>query len=194
MKPDLQGPRFSCELRAAREDERDQIAQIWHASASLPDVGPPQMPSYEALRARLDEEFAKGWEVAVLVAEGAVIGFVAIKRDESYLAELFISPSYLGAGLGARLLDHAKAVMPDGFTLFTTSQNTRARHFYEREGLLEERQSLHPRSGHPVTHYRWDGKYGLIQRHSRQIHGMGQGHELACLLVEQISPMQKGRP
>ncbi|MDQ7777361.1 MAG: GNAT family N-acetyltransferase [Paracoccus aminovorans] len=145
------------ELRIARDDEYDQIAKIWHSSASLPDVGPPQMPSYEFLRARVDEEFATGWAVTVAVDGGEIVGFVAVRPEKAYLAELFVSPAALGCGLGKSLLDHAKTAMPDGFTLFTTSKNTRARRFYEREGLIVERESVHPRSGHPVTHYRWNG-------------------------------------
>jgi len=145
------------ELRGTRENERDQIAKVWHSSASLPDVGPPQMPSYEVLRARVDEELASGWVVTVAVDGGEIAGFVALRPEESYLAELFVSPSYLGCGLGKRLLDHAKTVMQDGFTLFTTTKNARARHFYEREGLIPERESLHPRTGHPITYYRWNG-------------------------------------
>lgn len=72
-------------------------------------------------------------------------------------AEMFLSRSTL-AGIGKALLDHAKAAMPSGFTLFTTSQNTRARHFYEREGLVALREEPHPRSGHPVTYYEWNGQ------------------------------------
>lgn len=145
------------ELRTAREDEHDQIAKIWHSSASLPDVGPPQMPSYEFLRTRVVEEFATGWAVTVVVDGSEIVGFVAIRPEKTYLAELFVSPSRLGCGLGKRLLDHAKAAMPGGFTLFTTSKNARARHFYEREGFVVDRESPHPRSRHPVTHYRWNG-------------------------------------
>ncbi|MFB9222731.1 GNAT family N-acetyltransferase [Paracoccus cavernae] len=157
MKPAIQGSKPLFELRGAREEERDQIAKIWHTSASLPDVGPPQMPSYEVLRARVDEELASGWSVTVAVAGGEIAGFVALRPAENYLAELFVSPSHLGCGLGKRLLDHAKSVMQDGFTLFTTTKNARARRFYEREGLTLERESLHPRAGHPITYYCWNG-------------------------------------
>ncbi|WP_185968480.1 GNAT family N-acetyltransferase [Paracoccus sp. M683] len=143
------------QLRPASDDERDQIARIWHSSASLPDVGPPVMPSYDQLRARVDEELAGGWVVTVAVDQGEIVGFIAMKPDDRNLAELFVSPRQLGNGVGKRLLDHAKTVMRDGFTLFTTSRNARARHFYEREGLVVERQGLHPRSGHSVTHFRW---------------------------------------
>lgn len=147
----------SYRLRPAIDADRDRIAEIWHTSASLPNVGPPVMPSYDALRRRVDEEMVKNWAVTVIEANGEIMGFVAIRILERILAELFLSPNCLGGGLGKLLVDHAKTAMPSGFTLFTTSQNKRARHFYEREGLVALREEPHPRSGHPVTYYEWNG-------------------------------------
>ena len=144
-------------LRSATDADRDRIAGIWHASASLPGVGPPSMPSRAELRRRVEEEMAGGWEVAVAESGHEILGFVAIRRRDGILAELFLSPSRIGAGIGKALLDHAKTAMPGGFTLFTTSANSRARHFYEREGLTALREAPHPRSGHPVTCYEWIG-------------------------------------
>jgi ribosomal protein S18 acetylase RimI-like enzyme len=144
-------------LRPATDADRDRIAEIWHASASLPDVGPPVMPSREDLRERVHREMAGGWDVTVAVAGAEIVGFVALRPAERVLAELFLDPAGLGNGTGRLLLDHAKAAMPGGFTLFTTSANLRARHFYEREGLKRLRETPHPRSGHPVTYYEWPG-------------------------------------
>jgi len=101
---------------------------------------------------------ANGWAVTVVEADDGIIGFVAIKPTDRTLAELFLSPEHLGGGIGKALLDHAKAAMPGGFSLFTTSRNARARHFYEREGLVSLREEPHPRSGHPVTYYGWNGR------------------------------------
>ncbi len=144
-------------LRPATDADRDRIAAIWHASASLPGVGPPSMPSRAELRRRVDEEMAGGWEVTIAESGHEILGFVAIRRRDRILAELFLSPKRIGGGIGKVLLDHAKAAMPGGFTLFTTSANSRARHFYEREGLIALREEPHPRSGHPVTYYEWVG-------------------------------------
>ncbi len=145
------------QLRKANDHDRDRIAEIWHSSASLPDVGPPQMPSYDHLRARVDDELAAGWAVTVAQGEDGLIGFVAIKPAQRYLAELFVCPRHLRSGIGKALLDEAKRAMAGGFTLFTTSANTRARRFYEREGLVLDREGAHPQWGHPVSYYRWNG-------------------------------------
>ncbi|NHF74281.1 GNAT family N-acetyltransferase [Paracoccus xiamenensis] len=148
---------MSYQFRAANDGDRDRIAKIWHSSASLPDVGPPTMPSFDDLRARVDEEMATGWVVTVAEGDTGLIAFLAIKPEQRYLDQLFVCPRHLGAGIGTALMNFAKRAMPDGFTLYTTSRNARARHFYEREGLVWDRDGAHPRAGHPISFYRWDG-------------------------------------
>lgn len=144
------------EFRPADESDDDAIASIWHSSASLPGVGPADMPPEADLRQRVDRELAAGWRVTVAVREGDIIGFVAIKPKEALLCELFIRPDSLGAGIGRALLEWAKAAMPEGFTLYTRSTNLNARRFYEKMGLVETRQGAHPRTGEPITFYGWN--------------------------------------
>ncbi|NLS02154.1 GNAT family N-acetyltransferase [Rhizobium sp. P32RR-XVIII] len=146
------------QLRPSVETDYDAIAEVWHGSASLPDVGPPVMPTLNELRERVDLAFAAGWEVTLAARERDVIGFVAIKPREAILDQLFVRPGYLGCGIGQALLGHAMAKMPEGFTLFTASRNTRARAFYEKAGLIFLRDAPHPRTGHPVTYYGWTGR------------------------------------
>ena len=141
----MDAPHSPALLRPAREADRDAIADIWHASASLPDVGPPDMPSRRELRLRVDVEMATGWQVTIAEAGGASIGFLAIRPSEATLNELFVRPDHLGGGVGRALFEHAKAAMPDGFTLYTRSSNARARRFYEREGMVPLREDVHPR-------------------------------------------------
>lgn len=145
----------SFELRAARETDYEAIAAIWHSSASLPDVGPAVMPSVAALRERLDVEFAAGWSVTLAVRGNDTIGFVGTRVSEGILAELFVRPGSLGGGVGRALIAHAKGEMAGGFTLYTRSANLRARRFYEREGLVVAGEGPHPRTGDPITYFRW---------------------------------------
>ncbi|WP_309084851.1 GNAT family N-acetyltransferase [Chelativorans sp.] len=151
MTGDLRG----YELRPSTAADRDAIAHVWHASASLPRVGPPDIPTVEELRTRIDLELAAGWSITVAVRDGDVIGFVAIKPQAPVLDQLFVRPGYLGIGVGRALLEHAMAAMPDGFTLHTRSGNWRARRFYEKAGLTFLREDVHPRTGDPVSHYGW---------------------------------------
>ncbi|MBN9077689.1 MAG: GNAT family N-acetyltransferase [Rhizobiales bacterium] len=144
-------------LRPSDHADYDAIAEIWHGSASLPGVGPREMPSLAWLRERLDREFAAGWAVTVAVEGSAVLGFVAIKPKESVLDQIFVRPGWLGRGIGQALLAHAKAAMPEGFTLYTRHTNQGARLFYEKAGLHHFRDGVHSTSGDPIAYYSWSG-------------------------------------
>ena len=156
--PQRPGQVLSYGLRPAVTADRARIGEMWHASASLPGVGPKIMPSRAELRRRVDDEMASGWQVSVAADAGGLLGFVATRPAQKMLAELFVCPAHLGRGIGKALLHHAMAEMPGGFTLFTTSANAGARRFYEREGLVALREAPHPRAGHPVTYYGWQGR------------------------------------
>ena len=143
------------ELRPAIEADNDQIADVWHSSASLPGVGPPVMPALGELRERVDAELAAGWNVTVAVRDGRIAGFVAIRTGDAVLDQLFVRPDARGAGIGGALLAHAKTAMPNGFSLFTRAGNASARRFYEKAGLVPLREDLHPRVGDPIVYYGW---------------------------------------
>lgn len=143
-------------LRPAVEEDRNEIAALWHASASLPGVGPALMPTQGEMLERVDLELADGWNVTVAADDSRLIGFVALKPKEAVLDQLFVHPGSLGLGVGRALLAHAVGVMPDGFTLFTRSANGKARRFYEKEGMVHIGDGLHPRTGDPITHYGWN--------------------------------------
>lgn len=154
----MDASRSTVELRAAHDRDFDTVAQVWHESASLPGVGPPVMPTPSDLRARMDRELAAGWQLTVAVYAGEIVGLLAIKPDTSMLDQLFVGPSFRGAGVGMALLRHAMAHMPGGFTLHTASTNHHAKRFYERAGLNLIRDGDHPLTGHPVSFYRWQGR------------------------------------
>ncbi len=143
-------------FRLAQPEDHDAVAEIWHASASLPTVGPAIMPQLAALRRRLDQEIATGWSITLAELDGEIVGFLAIKPAEAILDQLFVRPDRLGTGLGSALLAHAKSLMQGGFTLFTRSGNIRARRFYERAGLAHLRDDVHPTFGDAISYYRWN--------------------------------------
>ena len=113
------------------------------------------MPSLADLRARVAVELAADWVVTVAVRGLDVVGFVAIKPREAIIAEIFVRPGELGSGIGQALIGQAKRAMPDGFTLYTRTVNSRARRFYERSGMVPLREAIHPRSGDPIVWYGW---------------------------------------
>ena len=142
-------------LRPALPADYDTIAEIWHAGASLPTVGPAALPPVAVLRARIDAEFAAGWTVIIALRDGEMVGFAAMKQREAVLDQLFLAPGAVGGGVGRALLDAVKTAMPEGFTLFTRTGNGTARRFYEKAGLVARREDIHPRFGDPIVYYGW---------------------------------------
>ena len=115
------------------------------------------MPSRAALRERIDLEVAEDWTLTVAISRDGIIGFIAIKPNSAILDQLFVAPEAIGLGIGRALLTVAMVAMPGGFVLHTASSNQRARCFYEKSGLTLHLHGLHPRTGHPVSFYRWPG-------------------------------------
>ncbi|KQQ88695.1 GNAT family N-acetyltransferase [Aureimonas sp. Leaf324] len=142
-------------LRDLRPDDIDGLADIWHASASLPGVGPAALPSPEAMRWRFEHELMPACRIIVAEQGGEPVGFAAMKLGERVLDQLFVRPGFLGGGVGRSLLDAVKREMPDGFTLFTRPTNPRACRFYEAAGLRLLRHETHPRFGDPIVVYGW---------------------------------------
>lgn len=142
-------------LRPASAADLDLVASIWHEGASLPGVGPAALPPLGVLRSRIDDELAEGWDLTVAEQQGDVIGFIALRRDQAVLDQLFVRPGSAGQGIGKALFAHAKARMPDGFSLFTRPGNVRARRFYEAQDMTVLRHEIHPRFGDAIVFYGW---------------------------------------
>lgn len=79
------------------------------------------------------------WVVdASLSDERRVAGFAAIRDAENgaWLDHLYIHPAIQNHAIGQTLLDTVKTQRPRGFSLWTFQQNSGARRFYERHGLV----------------------------------------------------------
>lgn len=108
------------------------IFDAWvDATEWMPRVHPPEA----VLRHYREHVFAT---CRVLVAEegGAVTGFLAVD-GEGFVAALFVAGPARRRGVGAALLDAAKALRPEGLTLWTFAANAGARRFYARRGFVE---------------------------------------------------------
>jgi GNAT superfamily N-acetyltransferase len=128
-------------------------ARLWLDSFLSSGVAVAGDVTFEELAARIPTE--SEW-LAFLAWEGdTLVGFLALKPVSACLDQIFILPSAQGRGIGAVLLDFAKARLPDGMWLGTAAENTGARRFYERHGFRLSETGVHPRRGHPWVTYRW---------------------------------------
>lgn len=131
------------------------LAQLWHVSwlSSDPAVFPDDTP--ERLETLIKENLADDWGVTLAWNNNKLIGFSAIKRQESWLDQLFILPAYQGMGVGLALLDRVKRAMPAGFTLRAAKSNVRAHSFYRRNGFRKVGEVVSPYRGAKSIVYAW---------------------------------------
>lgn len=79
--------------------------------------------------------------IAILAETDRPCGFMAIDRDEGLVTALYLASDARGRGVGATLLNEAKALLPESVSLWTFVANTGARRFYAREGFREVRRT-----------------------------------------------------
>jgi ribosomal protein S18 acetylase RimI-like enzyme len=125
------------ELRPARVDEKDALAQLFQRARDGWEFVPP-VPD-EVLPKIADELFERHEDVWLAEDGGRPLGFLAIRRSRRHgwevLEKLYVDPGAQNRGVGSALLDHAKALRPDGLVLWVFQENTSARRFYERHGF-----------------------------------------------------------
>ncbi|MBD9625653.1 MULTISPECIES: GNAT family N-acetyltransferase [Ensifer] len=99
-------------------------------------------------------------ERIVLLAEddGEIAGFLSLS-DDHHVTALYIDEWHRGAGIGARLIDSAKAMSPDELSLWTFEHNRDAQRFYEHQGFEAVRRTDGDNEEQlPDILYRWRGR------------------------------------
>lgn len=144
-------------IRAASEDDARAIAEVhiasWTAAyADILDLGnlphPLDVDERErAWRDRIPRVGDEGFRTWVAEVDGSICGYAFTRPADdddlnpleiAELVALYLAPDHLGHGIGKALLDRAVAgIRNQGFlqaTLWVLEENTRAIHFYRREG------------------------------------------------------------
>jgi pimeloyl-ACP methyl ester carboxylesterase/GNAT superfamily N-acetyltransferase len=120
-------------IRRATEADAPAVGDVWLASWRATFDFAPGHPD-DAVRTWLAQELIPSTEAWVaLDPAGRVVGLMAL--SEAMVDQLYLAPDWIGRGLGARLLDLAKAQRPGGLDLYCFQVNGRARRFYERHGF-----------------------------------------------------------
>lgn len=125
-------------IRRATAADADDIAAISTGArhAAMPTIRWPH--SAEEDRWWVANLLLPKEEVWVAEQAGAILGFLALDRDEAgdWVSQLYLRPGHWRQGRGTALLDHAKALRPAGLRLWCFQVNARARAFYERHGFV----------------------------------------------------------
>ena len=140
-------------IRPLRQQDADKLAALWHESWRSTGVQASSQVSPAELRHTISLELSDGWDVTVAEHGGDLLGFVALKRANRCLDQLFIAPHAKRLGIGRELFGLAKRVMPQGFWLRTAAENRDARAFYEAVGMKLVRIEPHPKHGHKTAIY-----------------------------------------
>ncbi|QBR90862.1 GNAT family N-acetyltransferase [Nocardioides euryhalodurans] len=123
-------------LRPATVADAPAMADL-HVDSRLANIGsmPPMVHPRDAahrwMRGRLEGD-STGW---VAERDGRAVGYLVLTGN--WLDDLFLGPGETGHGVGAALIDVAKAERPEGFCLWVFETNLGARRFYGRHGLVE---------------------------------------------------------
>jgi GNAT superfamily N-acetyltransferase len=147
-------------LRPLQAEEIETVAQVWWRS-SVSVANGADHPTWQALAERLAHE---PWVVTVAERGGEPLALLAVVPDQRWLRQLFVEPRAHGSGVGTALLEEAKRQMPDGFFLHTDADNTRARRFYEAQGLRLAGEAPHPQWGQLQARYEWSASTAQPER------------------------------
>lgn len=144
-----------------RPGSRDDLSTVADLHTRVRDAAVPAMPP-RSLSEESVHAYVQGWDLDVddlWVAEtDRLVGYALLQRD--WLHSLYVDPACQRSGVGASLLELAKQLRPDGFSLWVFESNRPARAFYAHHGLVElERTDGHGNDEQaPDLQMTWPGR------------------------------------
>lgn len=125
------------ELRAVTAGDADAVADVFLRSRKELVACAPLAHADEAVRRWVREQLVPAGRTTVALADGQVIGFLAVSADgeAGWIDHLYLDPRWVGRGVGTRLLDLARERLAPPVRLYTFQGNERARRFYESRGF-----------------------------------------------------------
>jgi GNAT superfamily N-acetyltransferase len=122
-------------LRRAGAVDVGALARI-HLDARRAAEGcfPPAVHQDSELAPHLLTEVLPKAEAWLAELNDEAVGMLVLESD--FIEQLYVTPSFQGQGIGAALLEHAKAQRPLGLRLWVFVSNEPARAFYARRGFV----------------------------------------------------------
>ena len=142
-------------VRRADAADGDALGDVWLAAWYATFDFPPSHPD-DAVRVWLKNEMLPAHEVWVATdASETVVGFMAL--SETMVDQLYVTPDWIGRGIGSSLLATGKDRRPDGLDLYCFQVNERARRFYESRGfsIVAEGDGSNNEERQPDLRYAW---------------------------------------
>lgn len=142
-------------IRLYNPDDLEEIVQLWYYTWHETFANIQHAQPYSAWKSRFRNNLAVKGEIWVAEVEYHIVGFLVVIKEEQYLSQIFVNPQYQNCGIGSALLNKAKKICPEGLTLQTLQQNTRACIFYEKHGFKAGKLSVNKINGQPNIEYHW---------------------------------------
>lgn len=149
-------------FRSAAQADSEQVAEIYLTSRKAFLSYAPLAHSDDAIRRWIADQLIPFGGVTVAVPDEPLakpLGMMALSRKENvgWIEQLYLRPAAVGNGLGARLVECAKAELGTLIRLYTFRANAGARRFYERRGfrVLELGDGSGNEEGCPDVLYEW---------------------------------------
>lgn len=99
-------------------------------------------------------DILKDHEVVVAVFEDNLVGFAAVDVAGAELFQIFVAPEFKRRGIGHELFRWAQTRCPQGLALTTLVENSEARAFYKRLGMVEGGRSVNTFNGREEIEYK----------------------------------------
>ena len=145
------------QIRRYEDGDFEETLTLWRSvSAATYTFFPPELAHTEAEdRAYFAGHIAPN-ELWVAEEETRITAYMALEDD--LIDRLYVAVDQQRRGVGTALLEHAKALRPEGIRLFAHRENTGARRFYEKHEFVVFRLGLSPPpESLPDVEYRWSG-------------------------------------
>jgi len=143
-------------VRPLAENELEAVVRVWNETKrDTYDFIPIERDrSIEEDRGFFLERIAQSCSIWVAVDGVRIAGFMALR--ESYVDRLYVRPVAQRKGVGGALLRRAIELSPEGIELHTHVKNTKARAFYEKNGMRAVRFGISPPpESEPDVEYHW---------------------------------------
>jgi len=130
-------PEVILDFRAATLGDANPVADVYLRSRKELVACAPLVHSDEAVREWIRRHLIPAGQTTVAVIDGLVVGLLAVSKgtDCSWIDQLYLLPTWVGRGIGTRLLELARGKLLPPIRLYTFQCNQPARYFYERRGF-----------------------------------------------------------
>lgn len=130
-------------MRPADHDDADALAELYldARAAAVPAIPASVHPPADVrtwVRSWFGDRQREVW-LAESAGDPRPAGLLLLEGD--WLHSLYVRPELTGQGIGAVLLETARACRPDGLGLWVFESNAAARRFYTRHGFGEVRRT-----------------------------------------------------